>query len=176
MNSIYIYYIVVVWFLFIAVTGFKKYPSATILFLAALINLIAVHALGLFEPLTYLEANFILIRYDGALGIIMTMIMTIDKHAKKHALILGFAVVCHSMIELYYVTDSSKVESVAFLFHKYYDELIILTALLQMWVSRDGMAQGLNNTFRHVQRLLFGRIIFDNHNYKRIFTRKERES
>jgi len=163
MQAIYVYYIVVVWFLFIALTRGSKNPSAAILFLASLVNLIIVHYFKIFEDMDYLETVYILIKYDGALALIMAMIMTIDKTAWKHAMILVFAVVCHSMISLHLITDSSFLESVSFLFYEYYDELIIMSALLQIWVSRDGMAKGLDNAFRSLQGMLF-RFVF--HSYR----------
>lgn len=173
MNAINIYYIVVVWFLFIALTCGKKYPSAAILFLAATTNLIIVHGLKLFESMNYLDTVLILIKYDGALALIMTMIMRIDKHAWKHALILAFAVVCHSMISLYLITDSSQIESISFLFYEYYDELIIMTALLQMVVSLDGMAQGLDNLFRRIQGMFFSFVFHSNRICKSLSTQKK---
>ena len=153
MNSIYIYYIVAAWFLFIVISCGKQHPSAAILFLSSLFN-ISFHFLGAFDDMTYTEALLILIKYDGALALIMTMIMLIDKTAWKHALILSFAVLCHFMISLYLITDSSKLESVSFIFYEYYDELIILTAILQMVVSLDGMVKGINSAFRFIQSSL----------------------
>ena len=145
---------VAVWFLFIALSCGKQYPSAIVLFIASFINLIASIALGLFDSMTYLESLSVLIKYDGALALIMIALLYVDKAAWKHALILAFAVMCHSMISLYLITDSSFLESVSFLFYEYYDELIILSALLQLWVSRDGMAKGIDNASRTLQSCL----------------------
>ncbi len=154
MLTVDIYYIVTVWFLFITVTSGKKQPAAAILFLASLINIVTVDFLGLVDSMTYLESKEMLIKHDGVLALIMTMIMAVDKTAWKHALILVFAVLCHSMISLHLITDSSFLESVSFLFYEYYDELIILSALLQFWVSRDGMAKGIDNASRTLQSCL----------------------
>jgi len=163
MLTVDVYYIVAVWFLLITVTCGKKHPAAAILFLGSLVNIVTVDFLGLVDGMTYLESKEMLIKHDGALALIMTMIMAIDKTAWKHALILVFAVVCHSMISLHLITDSSFLEGVSFLFYEYYDELIIMSALLQLWVSRDGMAKGLDNAFRFLQCVLF-RFIF--HSYR----------
>jgi len=175
MNSIYIYYIVAAWLLFIALTCGKKYPSAAILFLSSVLNIIVVQYLRFFDGMGYLDAIYIAIKYDGALGLLMLTLMRIDRRARCHAVILGFAVLCHSMLSLYLITDSSLIEDVSFLFYEYYDELIIMTALLQMWVSRDGMANGLNNAFRQLQRFLLGRNIYICDHPKRLSTRKERK-
>jgi len=176
MSAINIYYIVVVWFLFITLTCGKKYPSSAILFIAALVNIIAIDFLGFVDGMSYLDSKYMLVKYDGALGLIMVMMMSIDKVAKQHAKILAFAVMCHSMISLHLMTNSSGLEGLSFLFYQYYDELIIMTALLQMWVSRDGMAIGLNNTFYRIQGCLFWLDFYSGHNFKRLLTRKERES
>jgi len=154
MNSINIYYIAAVWFLFIAISNGRQNPCAVILFIFSLLNIVLVDFFMVFDGITYLDAKEILIKCDLSIAMILTMMMPIDKTAWKHALILAFAVLCHSMISLYLITDSSFLESVSFLFYEYYDELIIMSALLQIWVSRDGMAKGIDNASRTIQGCL----------------------
>jgi len=154
MNTIDVYYIVAVWFLFLSVSNKEYRLSAAILSAGAVFNVLTVDALGLFDGMTYLESKFMLIKYDGALALTMALIMKKDKHAWKHALILSFAVTCHSMISLYLITTSQVAESMSFLFYEYYDELIIMTALLQLLVTKNGMVQGINSTSRKLQSVL----------------------
>lgn len=173
MNTIDIYYIVAIWFLILAITNKKHLPSAAILFLAVSMNVIGVDFFGVVDGMTYLGSKETLIKYDGATALILTMVMTIDKHAWKQALILSFAVLCHSMISLHLITDSSLLRQSSLMFYRYYDELIIMSALLQMAVSYNGMAKGLNNALRFLQGVLF-RVVFHSYRiYKSFFTQKK---
>lgn len=153
MNTIDIYYIVAIWFLLLGISNKEYRPSSAILFVIYSFNIIS-DFLGMTVSMSYNEWLLYMIKLDGATAIMLTMVLTIDKHAWKQALILSFAVVCHFMISLYFITDSSKLESVSFIFYEYYDELIILTAILQMVVSLDGMVKGINSAFRFIQSSL----------------------
>jgi len=173
MHTIDVYYIVVVWFLFLGITNRKYLPSSAILFIIYTFNIVATDFIGLTDDMTYIEWLDYIIKLDGATALILTMVMTIDKHAWKQALILSFAVLCHSMISLHLITDSSLLRQSSLMFYRYYDELIIMSALLQMAVSYNGMAKGLNNALRFLQGVLF-RVVFHSYRiHKSLFTQKK---
>jgi hypothetical protein len=114
-----------------------------------------------------------IIKYDGATALIMTMFMGVDKRAWKYALILAFAVLCHSMILLHLITGSYFMWAISKPFYLIYDELIIMSALLLLWVSRDGMAKGLNNASRLLQGVL-SRFVFYNNRISKSLPPKEK--
>lgn len=172
MHTIDIYYIVVIWFLLLFISNKEYRPSSAILFVIYSFN-IASDFLGMTVSMSYAEWLDYIIKLDGATALILTMVMTIDKHAWKQALILAFAVSCHCMISLYFITDSPLVEKIAYPFYKYYDELIIMSALLQMAVSYNGMVKGLGNAFRFLQGVLFGVVFHSYRIYKSLFTQKK---
>ncbi len=80
------------------------------------------------------------------------MFLAYDKVAWKQALLLAFAVLCHSMI-IYDLTISSSLFS-AF-FYDFYDELIIMIGLLQMMVSYDGIVSAFSNLQKLLHRTIF---------------------
>ena len=90
----------------------------------------------------------------------MTMFLGFDKKASKQAALLAFAVTVHTVVLWDQDIHSSLISSIVYC---WYDELIITSALLQLWVSRDGMAKGLDNAFRLLQDMLF-RFVF--HSYR----------
>lgn len=102
----------------------------------------------------YTDKKEFLIKFDGASALALSMILTVNKSIWKHALILSFAVLCHSMILLHLITGSYFMWAISKPFYLIYDELIIMSALLQLWVSRNGMVKGLDNASRHIQGLL----------------------
>jgi len=138
---------------------------AAILSLAASLNIIAIDGFNAFSGLSDQDFAFLLVQYDGVISFIMLTIITTDKYAAKQAVILAFAVTCHSMVSLYLITESQAVENATFLFYEYYDELIIMTAILQMAVTKNGMVQGLDNSFGFLQNMLF-RVVFHYHSNK----------
>jgi hypothetical protein len=115
------------------------------------------------------------IEYDGAIALIMTMIMIFDKDAWKHALILAFAVMCHSMVLLHFITETHIVWLVSKPFYHIYDELIIVVALLQMWISKNGIVNGVNNSSRYLQGLLFRAVFHSNRIRKGLLAHTKRK-
>jgi hypothetical protein len=175
MQTISIYYMVAIWFFILGVSNREYLPSSAILSLASSLNVIGVDFYGFVDGMTYLQSKEVLIKFDGAIALALSMIMTIDKHAKKQAVILSFAVICHSMISWYYITESSLVEAYTFLFFQYYDELIIFSALLQMWVTKNGLYIGLCRFFYKIQTLLHRSVFYIRNRTKYLLTRTERE-
>lgn len=153
MLTISIAYLVAPFFLFIIILGDREYlPHAAILFLMAFTNILFVDVFKVLDPLSYIQSKEILIKYDGAIAIAMTMFLFKDKLALKQSLLLAFAVLCHTMI-LYKLTIHSSIIS-AF-FYTWYDELIIMVGILQMVISRNGLISALRNVREHILRLSF---------------------
>jgi len=76
------------------------------------------------------------IEFDGVTGLILTTLLVRERIAIAQALLLAFAVTCHTMI-LYDLTVSSSV--LTNFFYDFYDELIITVSILQMVVARNGI-------------------------------------
>ena len=117
----------------------------------------------------YIKDVGISVLWDGATALILTMFMVFDRVAWKQALLLAFAVLCHSMI-IYDLTIASSIFSNVF--YTWYDELIIAVGLLQMGVSYNGFTTALSN----LQTLIPRFFLYSISSSKSLFTRKERET
>ena len=105
----------------------------------------------LFDQFGYIENKEKLIYFDGAVAASMTFLLYIDKVAWKHALILGFATLCHVMIILDLSIHSSFFSN---FFYVWYDELIIMVGLLQIMVSFNGFISAYTKALCFIQALL----------------------
>ena len=112
---------------------------------------------------SYIYNREIFTLLDGALALLMTMFLKLDKAAWKQALLLAFATLCHIMITL-----SIKNAHAGF-FYTWYDELIITVGLLQMMVSYDGFISALSN----LQELLLRTYHYFNRGYQGLFAHKD---
>ncbi len=106
-----------------------------------------------FDKFNYIQSKELLILIDVITGLIMTMWLKgnisssfvralphwlrYDVLASKYAHILCFAGLCHIVVILSIQSKSPNI------FYLWYDELIILSGLLQMWVSKNGMADAI---------------------------------
>lgn len=157
---------VAAWLLLSYLFNGRSHLSAALLSVVVFVNAILL----LFISDDFIYGLEFAIKYDGATALVMTMFMGVDKRAWKYALILVFDVVCHSMILLHLITKSLFWWAVSKPFYLIYDELIIMSALLLLWVSRDGMVKGLDNTSRHIQSMLFRFIFYSNRISKSLST------
>ena len=149
---------VAVWLMLSYLINDRKHLSSAILSIAIFIQAVTL----IFISNDFIYGLEFAIKYDGATALIMTMLLTKDKSAWKQALILVFAVTCHFMILLHLITNSYVMWAISKPFYMIYDELIIMTVLLQIWVSRDGMAKGIDNAFRVLPSMLFGFVFHRN--------------
>jgi hypothetical protein len=118
----------------------------------AFVNILFVDVFGLVDSLSYLESKAVLIKYDGAFAVCMTMFLVKDRLACKHSILLAFAVLCHTMILWDLQITSSFV---SLFFYSWYDELIILVGILQMAISRNGLNSALRGIRQHILRISF---------------------
>lgn len=176
MRTLDVFYIVAIYFLVLAVVSKDNRIYAAILFLFSAFNVLAFDFFGFTGGFDFYDKKEFLIKLDGALALIMTIIMSRESRARNQAIIITFMVSCHTMILLHFITDCYFMWAISKPFYILYDELIIISALLQMWVSRDGMVKGLNNAFYHIQGCLFRFGFYIGHNFKHLLTRKKRES
>lgn len=156
MGTISIYYIVASWFLFIAFFNREHRLLAAILFTGSFLNIIFIYLMSDVASFSFNDSKVFLIKLDGVLSFLMLIIISHDKTAWRHALILAFAVTCHSMILLFLITKSPAVWELCEFFYDYYDELIIISALLQMVVSFNGLRGAAINADRLLQVLFYG--------------------
>lgn len=151
------------YFLFIAVFGGKdtRY-HAVIIFLASIV-IVLFPLPPAVDVAHFIEKKETYIMLDGAVALIMTMFMRLDKTAWKQALLLSFATLCHIMLIFSIQTAQSG------FFHSHYKELIIMVGLLQMMVSYDGFIHALSR----VQELLLRTYHYFNRCYQGLFTHKD---
>lgn len=120
-----------------------------------------------------------LILIDSATAFILLTNQFVSRFSIKIAATLAFAVLCHSMILLYKITTLSEVKTLTIGFYTYYDELIATVGILQLLVSYDGIAGGINKCVRsfkllHVLLLRrYGGHIHNIKNYSLHFKRKK---
>jgi len=145
-------------FLFILLFSDKRYKiHSFIIFLSSILAYSALsgdtsqmaRAVTLDE---YIKDCEISVLWDGVTALILTMFLVFDKNAWKQALLLAFAVLCHSMI-IYDLTIASSLMSN--FFYSFYDELIILIGLLQIVASLNGYFNALRNVREFILRSRF---------------------
>lgn len=158
--------VMAVYFLFILLFGSKEYKiHSAIIFLSCMAPI--------FYPLdaatdvdSYMQKRELYILYDGATALILSMLLRYDPIAWKQALLLCFATLCHIMIIL-----NIKAHHAGF-FYNWYDELIMTVLILQMVVSKDGMADAI----RRIQEYRSRRINHTDSCNNHIQTQKTREN
>jgi surface polysaccharide O-acyltransferase-like enzyme len=169
MNSLDLSYIITGYFLFIFLFGDSRSRiHSVIICLSSLLNILFQLPLA-DTPEQYIYNRNVFILWDGATALILTMFLLFDKTAWKQALLLAFAVLCHSM-----VTYDLSIASSWFtlFFYNYYDELIITVGLLQMMASHDGLIRSFNN----LQELLFSGFFHNNGNHKGLSSQEKRKA
>lgn len=151
---VYLSYFCFVWFffLFLFSDDFISYLLLSLLwgFYSA------IFITSSFDSLSYIESTNLNVLIDSSFALILAMFLPKDSNAYKYALTLCFATLCHIMI-----ISSIKTESYGF-FYNWYDELIAITMLSQIWISKSGLTNALGN----LQRLLRGRNV-DNNSYNK---------
>ncbi len=144
METIILTIIIAAVFLLVAIFGDYKYRwCSVIIFVSSFINIITFSEIK-FDILS--EAYMIefllererLIRLDGITAIALAFAFA--KPAFKQAALLAFATLCHTMV-LYDLTSNSM--QISLFFYNWYEELIILTGLLQMAAAHDGITSSL---------------------------------
>lgn len=171
----YLVYLILVCFFILMVAGSAEVKrSSFVLFLFALVQLFIFKEItqeyGSDEYLReYVNELSLCISLSGLTSLSLTMFIRLDKAASKQALILVFATIVHTMVLCDLTIRSSWF---SLFFFNCYDELIIIVGILQIWMSRDGMAEGLNNAFRRIQGMLF-RFVF--HYYRIVKSLSERK-
>ena len=152
MQTLDVFYLVAVWFFVLSLVSKEERIYSAILFSFSLFNIMVFDLFDFTSSFSYEDNKWLLIRLDGSLGLIMTLVMYKEKRAMYQAIILIFMVLFHSMILLYIVNEDSLFWWVISTpFHAIYDEAIIILALLQIWVSRNGMVNGLVGVFRRIK-------------------------
>lgn len=149
--AVYLSYVLFLWFLFISLYGSKKYTKTCVLLTAAWGFYCCCFAFDLFAHLSFEDVIGIVILLDAATAFILLTNQFISRFSIKIAATLAFAVLCHSMILLYKITTLSEVKTLTMGFYTYYDELIATVGILQLLVSYDGIAGGINGFVRSLK-------------------------
>lgn len=165
-------YILTLWFFLCLFSDFNfKNIGTKILFVWISINLYWLEpiSLSVASP-EYLQAYIVnkefLIKLNASFALMIAMFLKYDKSAWKYASLLSFATVCHIVIILSLRTKSYGV------FYLYYDELLIITNILIMVASKNGIITALRN----IQGMLHW-VCFDNCNFnKGVSTQKKRKA
>lgn len=153
---VYLSYFCLVWFVFLLIfSDIDNFVSLLILSVLWF-SYSAAMIFSWFDPLSYIESKNSMILIDSSFALTLAMLLPKDSNAYKYALTLCFATLCHIMI-----ISSIKTESYGF-FYNWYDELIAITMLSQIWISKSGLTNALGN----LQRLLRGRNV-DNNSYNK---------
>lgn len=165
-------YIIAVYFFVILVFSEPKYRvhSAIILLFTILNIYFKMPTSTSLEE--YVFNRNVNILWDGAAGVLLAFSMVFDRLAGKQALILAFAILCHSMI----IYDLTMTQSwFSGFFYTFYGELIILAGLLQMGVSYNGFTTAYDNALCKLQRLVSWTELHYNNLRKGLLARKKRE-
>ena len=161
--------IMVVYFLFIATFGGDKSRAySIIIFLACLIFTINPLPSAV-DAASHIINKTHYMYYDGATALIMCAFICRGSITWIHSLLLAFATLWHVMVILHLVTTSSFFWYMSSPFYSYYKELIIMTLILQMMVSYDGLIRALSN----FQSLLLRTYYYFNRSYQGLFTHKD---
>ena len=138
----YMVYFLVVWF-FIASFSKGEQKINLVIFIMYLVNT------WWFQPIPYdyLSTEYrdqyiankeFLVLIDVFFGLLMLGVSMnkLNTYLAKQYAILSFAVLCHCML----LWDKTISQSfITGFFYTYYDELIIIVGILQVWVSRGGI-------------------------------------
>jgi len=135
-------YFLVLWF-FIASFSDKDKRVNLVIFAMYLFNVVTIKEIhfNINSPeymAEYIKITRFLVATDVFFGLVMYAVNKhkLNNYVYKQWALLGFVVLCHSMI-LWDLTISQS--WLTGRFYTYYDELIIIIGLLQVWVSRDGI-------------------------------------
>ncbi len=152
MQSFNLMYVIAIYFFIILVFSESKYR-----FHSAIILTFTILNICFDQPEATNDAEYIFNRgvnllWDGVTALVLTKFLMFDKLACKQALLLAFAVLCHTMIIYDLTVQPSFVSSV---FYSCYDELIIAIGILQMVISSDGISSALRGIRDHILRIRF---------------------
>jgi len=95
----------------------------------------------------FADSAYISILINFCTALAMTMFLSTDKGALKHALILCFAITINVMV-IYDIESKSYG-----LFSLYFNELLILVGILQIWNSSNGLTAAYGNISELLRRI-----------------------
>ena len=151
----YLVYLLAVWFFIsILAKGIRGNLSSFIIFVSVCVQMYIfkenTQVYGSVEYSNeYVDELRLCVRLSGVTLLSLVMILWRDRVAWKQAFIFAFATFVHNMVLLDFTITSNWF---SLFFHDYYDGLIIIVGLLQLWVSSNGMVDGINNLFRKASR------------------------
>jgi len=96
-------------------------------------------SVGIFEPMSYIEAKQVLIKFDGVVAVVLISFLIKYKNARRLSILAVFAVFCHAMVIHHLEIGKSG------FFYTYYDQLIVTISVLQMLVTKDGLVNAYKN-------------------------------
>lgn len=142
------------WFLYLYLFADNKFKVSSGLLALYWLFYVVIFINDYFEPLSYLDSIFYAICIDGVFAILILFYRYIDKNASRHAGILCFVILCHTMISLHLTYSNEYVKLSTVLFYNFYNEFIILTMMLQITVSKNGINSANIGSYGFSQKLL----------------------
>ena len=125
---------------------------------------------------SYMQDVGVSMMIEGAAGFAMVACLFFDRLTGKHAIILAFAVLVHSMVYCHLQGSPTWITPVASGFYYLYDELIILVGLMQMVTSYNGIITTYHNSLRNLQRFILRLGFYSDNLHKSLSARKTREN
>lgn len=142
------------WFFYLACFTDKEFKTSASLLAVYWLIYFIIFLLGLFDPLSYLDSVYYAICIDGICAIAILFYRYTDENSPPHAWILCFVILCHTMISLHLISGNETVKLLSVFFYNFYDEFIILTMLLQIMVSKNGIPSASIGSYGYIQAML----------------------
>lgn len=178
--AVYLSYLLFLWFLFFLAFGDAKHKKQSAIMALVWGLYCCCFYFKLFDKLSYIETIKLIMLIDIITCLVLVTDYFISRYSGKLALIIAFAVLCHSMLLLNKSMDLLYLKYPVNWFCYYYDELLLTVGLTQLLVSYDkGFYSGIKrfaDFFRvHGIRNLWG---FSSCIYfaESLLKRKEREN
>ncbi len=142
------------WFLYLYLFADNVFKASSGLLALYWLLYVVIFINGSFDPLSYLDSIYYVICIDGVFAILILFYRYTDKNAARHAGILCFVILCHTVISLHLTSSHEYVKLLTVFFYNLYNELVILTMLLQIMVSKNGINSASIGSHGFSQKLL----------------------
>jgi len=152
MQSFNLMYLIAIYFFIILIFSESKYRIHSAIILTFTILNICFAQPEATNGAEYTLNRGVNLLWDGVTAWVLTRFLMFDKLAWKQALLLAFAVLCHTTI-IYDLTVHSS--TVSHLFYSWYAELIITVGILQMVISINGISSALRSIRDNILRVRF---------------------
>ena len=154
MLAVYLSLPFLLWFFYLACFSSKEYKVSFSILAMYWAFYLLMFSIDFFKSMTYLDALFYIISIDGVASITLLFYRYEARNSVTYAVILCCAVFMHTVISLYLITNSEYLILLLAFLYDFYNELIVLTMILQLMASRNGINSARINSHAYVQKLL----------------------